>query len=49
MFEVRWLIFVGRWQLLHRGVKYQSDGKDMVDGVEYLNGGAKLVSLRDNT
>ncbi len=27
-----------------RGVTYQSDGKDLVDGVEYLNGGAKLVS-----
>ena len=28
----------------YRGVTYQSDGKDLVDGVEYLNGGAKLVS-----
>ncbi len=27
-----------------RGVTYQSDGKYLVDGVEYLNGGAKLVS-----
>jgi hypothetical protein len=36
--------FVGRWQLLHRGVTYQSDGKDLVDGVEYLYRGAKLVS-----
>jgi hypothetical protein len=27
-----------------RGVTYQSDGKDLVDGVEYLNEGAKLVS-----
>jgi hypothetical protein len=44
MFEVRWLDFVGRWQLLHRGVTYQSDGKDMADGVQYLYRGAKLVS-----
>jgi hypothetical protein len=36
--------FVERWQLLHRGVTYQSDGKDLADGVEYLNQGAKLVS-----
>jgi hypothetical protein len=35
---------VGRWQLLHRGVTVQSDGKDLADGVEYLNWGAKLVS-----
>ncbi len=28
----------------HRGVTYQSDGKDLVDGVEYLYRGAKLVS-----
>ncbi len=27
-----------------RGVTYQSDGKDLVDGVEYLNGDAKLIS-----
>ncbi len=27
-----------------RGVTYQSDGKDLVDVVEYLKGGAKLVS-----
>ena len=27
-----------------RGVTYQSDGKDLVDGMEYLNRGAKLVS-----
>ena len=27
-----------------RGVIHQSDGKDMVDGVEYLYQGAKLVS-----
>jgi hypothetical protein len=44
MFEVRWLDFVGRWQLLHMGVTYQSDGKDLVDGVEYLYWGAKLVN-----
>jgi hypothetical protein len=25
-------------------VTYQSDGKDLADGVEYLNWGAKLVS-----
>jgi hypothetical protein len=25
-------------------VTYQSDGKDLADGVEYLNRGAKLVS-----
>ena len=31
-------------QYLHRGVTYQSDGKDLVDGVEYLYRGAKLVS-----
>ena len=31
-------------QYLHRGVTYQSDGKDLADGVEYLNRGAKLVS-----
>jgi hypothetical protein len=37
-------IFAGRWQLLHRGVTYQSDGKDLADGLEYLNQGAKLVS-----
>ena len=28
---------------LHRGVTYQSDRKDLADGVEYLYGGAKLV------
>jgi hypothetical protein len=28
----------------NRGVTYQSDGKDLADGVEYLNRGAKLVS-----
>ena len=28
----------------HRGVTYQSDGKDLADGVEYLYRGAKLVS-----
>jgi hypothetical protein len=44
MFEVRWRNFVGRWHLLHRGVTYQSDGKDLADGVEYLYRGAKLVS-----
>jgi hypothetical protein len=44
IFEVRWRDFVGRWQLLHMGVTYQSDGKDLADGVEYLYGGAKLVS-----
>ncbi len=27
-----------------RGVTYQSDGKDLVDGVEYLKRGAKLVN-----
>ena len=26
------------------GVTYQSDRKDLADGVEYLHGGAKLVS-----
>ena len=31
-------------QHLHWGVTYQSDGKDLVDGVEYLYWGAKLVS-----
>ncbi len=31
-------------QYLHRGVTYQSDGKDLADGVEYLNQGAKLVN-----
>ena len=36
--------FVERWQLLHRGVTYQSDGKDLADWVEYLYRGAKLVS-----
>jgi hypothetical protein len=35
---------VERWQLLHRGVTYQSDEKDLADGVEYLYWGAKLVS-----
>ena len=44
MVEVLWCDFVGRWQLLHRGVTYQSDGKDLADGVEYLYGGANLVS-----
>ena len=28
-------------QYLHWGVTYQSDGKDLADGVEYLYGGAK--------
>ena len=28
----------------NRGVTYQSDGKDLADGVEYLNRGNKLVS-----
>ena len=27
-----------------QGVTYQSDGKDLADGVEYLYRGAKLVS-----
>jgi hypothetical protein len=36
--------FAGRWQFLHRGVTYQSDGKDLADRVEYLYWGAKLVS-----
>ena len=36
MFEVQWLDFVGRWQFLHKGVTYQSDRKDVTDGVEYL-------------
>ena len=27
----------------NRGVTYQSDGKVLADGVEYLNRGAKLV------
>jgi len=40
MFKVRWRNFVGRWQLLQT---YQSDGKDLADGVDYLNWGAKLV------
>jgi hypothetical protein len=31
-------------QYLHRGVTYQSDRKDLVDGVEYLWRGAKLVN-----
>jgi hypothetical protein len=44
MFEVGWRDFVGRWQLLHSGVTYQSDGKDLADGVEYLFGGAKVVN-----
>ena len=39
-----WRNFVGRWQLLHKGVTYQSDGKDLADGVKYLYWGAKLVS-----
>ena len=39
MFEVRW-----RFCRLHRGVTYQSDGKDLTDEVEYLYRGAKLVS-----
>ena len=29
---------------IHRGVTYQSDRKDLADGVEYLHGGAKMVS-----
>jgi hypothetical protein len=41
--------FVGRWQLLHRGVTYQSDGKDLADSLEYLYRGAKLVSYQDIT
>jgi hypothetical protein len=28
----------------HGGVTYQSDRKDLTDGVEYLYGGAKLAS-----
>jgi hypothetical protein len=36
--------FVGRCQLLHRGVTYQSDGKDLANVLEYLYWGAKLVS-----
>jgi hypothetical protein len=31
-------------QYLHRGVTYQSDGRDLANGVEYLYWGAKLVS-----
>ena len=31
-------------QYLHRGVTYQSDGKDLADGVKYLYRGAKLVN-----
>ena len=27
-----------------RGMTYQSDGKDLANGVEYLNWGAKVVS-----
>jgi hypothetical protein len=30
--------FAGRWQFLHRGVTYQSDGKDLADRVEYYIG-----------
>ena len=40
MFKVQWRNFVGRWQLIHT---YQSDGKDLADGVDYLNWGAKQV------
>ena len=29
-------------QYLHGGVTYQSDGKDLADGLEYLYQGAKL-------
>ena len=29
---------------LHRGVTYQSDGKDLANGVEYLYWGVKVVS-----
>jgi hypothetical protein len=31
-------------QYSHRGVTYQSDGKDLANAVEYLNRGAKVVS-----
>ena len=31
-------------QYLHRGVTYQSDGKDLANAVEYLYQGAKVVS-----
>jgi hypothetical protein len=31
-------------QYLHRGVTYQSDGKDLADRVEYLYWGAKIVN-----
>ena len=41
MFEVRWR-FCKEVATLHRGVTYQSDGKDLADGVEYLYRGAKL-------
>jgi hypothetical protein len=47
MFEVRGVWDGAMWvtrQYLHRDVTYQSDGKDLADGVEYLYGGAKLVS-----
>jgi len=31
-------------QYLHKGVTYQSDGKDLANGVEYLYRGAKVGS-----
>jgi hypothetical protein len=44
---VRCLVLGMAWcgltrQYLHRGVTYQSDWKDLADGVEYLYRGAKL-------
>jgi hypothetical protein len=30
-----WHDFVCHTPILHRGVTYQSDGKDLADGVEY--------------
>ena len=44
MFELRWLFCREVATFLHKGVTYQSDGKDLADGVEYLYWGAKLVS-----
>ena len=39
-----WRNFVWRLLLLHGGVTYQSDGKDLANGVEYSYQGAKVVS-----
>jgi hypothetical protein len=43
MFEVQWQ-FCREVELIHRGVTYLSDGKDLADGLEYLYRSAKLVS-----